>query len=79
MNIEHTKVKIKCSASGCNNQSEYTIVNKKFVFDGNFYLCESCLKQLYSIIGGVLTPKSPTPIYKKTSTAGEGSEAAGEC
>ena len=65
MNIEQTKVKIRCSVSGCDNRSTYTIVNKKFVFDGNFYLCDSCLKDLYSMIGGVLTPKSPTPIYKK--------------
>lgn len=67
MNIEQTKVKIRCSVSGCDNFSEYTIVNKKFVFDGNFYLCNSCLRDLYSMIGGVLTPKSPTPIYKKRS------------
>lgn len=67
MNIEQTKVKIKCSVSGCGNQSNYTIVNKKFVFDGNFYLCNDCLKDLYSMIGGVLTPKSPAPIYKKRS------------
>lgn len=67
MNIEETKMKIKCSASGCQNKADYTIVNKKFVFDGNFYLCENCLKQLYALIGGVLTPKSPNPIYKKRS------------
>ena len=67
MNIEQTKVRIKCSASGCNNQSSYTIVNKKFVFDGNFYMCDSCMRQLYSMMGGVLTPKSPTPVYKKRS------------
>ncbi|MBO5910344.1 MAG: hypothetical protein J6Q15_02420 [Clostridia bacterium] len=67
MNIEPTKVKIKCSVSGCDNYSSYTIVNKKFVFDGNFYLCSGCLRELYSMIGGVLTPKSPTPIYKKRS------------
>ena len=67
MNIEQTKVKIKCSASGCGNSADYTIVNKKFVFDGNFYFCESCLNKLYSMIGGVITPKSPTPIYKKRS------------
>ncbi len=67
MNIEPTKIKIKCSCSGCNNQSSYTIVNKKFVFDGNFYLCEDCLKQLYSMMGKILIPKSPQPIYKKRS------------
>ena len=67
MNIEQTKVKVKCSVSGCDNHSDYTIVNKKFVFDGNFYLCKNCLSQLYSMLGGVLTPKSPEPIYKKRS------------
>lgn len=67
MNVEQTKIKIKCSASGCNNQSEYTIVNKKFVFDGNFYLCQNCMKELYTLLGGVLVPKSPNPIYKKRS------------
>lgn len=67
MNIEQTKVKIKCSASGCNNHSTYTIVNKKFVFDGNIYLCDNCLNELYALLGGVLVPKSPNPIYKKRS------------
>ena len=67
MNIEPTKVKVRCSASGCSNHSTYTIVNKKFVFDGNFYFCDSCLKQLYGLIGSVIIPKSPTPIYKKRS------------
>ena len=67
MNIEQTKVKIKCSVSGCDNHSQYTLVNKKFVFDGNFYFCETCLKEVYSMIGAVLIPKSPTPIYKKRS------------
>ena len=67
MNIEQTKIKIKCSVSGCEERASYTIVNKKFVFDGNFYLCESCMKNLYSMMGAVLTPKSPTPIYKKRS------------
>ena len=38
---------------------------KEKKLDKQYY--ENCLKQLYSMIGSVLTPKSPTPIYKKRS------------
>ena len=65
MNIEQTKVKIRCSVSGCNEQSKYTIVNKKFVFDGSVYLCENCINELYGEIGKLMVPKNVKPIYKK--------------
>ena len=65
MIVEKLKRKIKCDASGCPNQAEYSIVNKKFVFDGNVYLCSSCLNSLYGEIGKYVKPKSLKPIYKK--------------
>lgn len=65
MRVEKTKVKIKCDASGCLNYSEYTIINKKFVFDGNVYLCENCMRELYGEIGKYFVPKNLKPIYKK--------------
>lgn len=65
MQIEKTKARIKCDVSGCGNISDYTIVNKKIVFDGNIYMCEKCFKELYRLIGEQLIPASPTPIYKK--------------
>lgn len=65
MLVETAKTKIKCDASGCNNTCKYSIVNKKFVFDGSVYLCEDCMKQLYGEIGKYFIPKSIKPIYKK--------------
>lgn len=65
MLVEKSKTKVKCDASGCNNLSDYTIVNKKFVFDGNVYLCEQCLNILYTEIGKFIVPKNLKPIYKK--------------
>ena len=65
MIVEKAKTKVKCDASGCNNKCDYTIVNKKFVFDGNVYLCESCLNGLYGEIGKFVVPKNVKPIYKK--------------
>ncbi len=65
MIVEKTKHKIKCDASGCNNIADYTIVNKKFVFDGNVYLCKDCITALYGEISRYITPKSLKPLYKK--------------
>lgn len=65
MLVEKNKAKVKCDASGCNNISNYTIVNKKFVFDGNVYLCENCLNELYGEIGRYMIPKNVKPMYKK--------------
>ena len=65
MIVERSKTKVKCDASGCNGKSDYTIVNKKFVFDGNVYLCESCLNDLYKEIGKFVVPKNIKPVYKK--------------
>ena len=65
MLVEKTNCKIKCDASGCNNTCDFQIVNKKFVFDGSVYLCETCLNELYGEMGKFMIPKSVKPIYKK--------------
>lgn len=65
MKVEMAKAKIKCDASGCNSPCKYTIVNKKFVFDGSVYLCEQCMNELYGEIGKFFVPKNIKPIYKK--------------
>ena len=65
MLVEKAKTKVKCDASGCNNVCDFTIVNKKFVFDGNVYLCEKCLNVLYAEVGKFIVPKNLKPIYKK--------------
>lgn len=65
MLVEKAKQKIKCDASGCENCCNYVIVNKKFLFDGNVYLCESCINELYGEIGKYMVPKNIKPIYKK--------------
>lgn len=65
MEIEKVKTKVKCDVSGCGKLSDYRIINKRFVFDGNFYLCNECLGDLYGLIGKHVIPKSPKPIFKK--------------
>ena len=65
MIVERAKTRVKCDASGCNNPCDYVIVNKKFVFVGSVYLCEDCMKSLYSEIGKFMVPKNVKPIYKK--------------
>lgn len=65
MVVEKAKTLVKCDASGCKSICEYVIVNKKFVFDGNVYLCKECLNELYGEIGKYFIPKNIKPIYKK--------------
>lgn len=65
MIVEKTKVRVKCDASGCDERAEYTIVNRKFVFDGSVYLCGECMNNLYGEIGKFFVPKNLRPIYKK--------------
>lgn len=65
MLVERTKVKIKCDASACSELAEFAIVNKKFVFDGSVYLCNSCMNELYGEIGKYFIPKNVRPVYKK--------------
>lgn len=65
MQVERSRTRVKCDASSCNNLCDYTIVNKRFVFDGNIYLCENCMRELYGEIGKYMIPKNVKPIYKK--------------
>lgn len=65
MEIRKTKIDIKCDAQGCKHLADYCIQGKKGIIATNMYWCESCLRQLYKTIGGVLVPKSPKNIYQK--------------
>ena len=65
MLIEKAKVRVKCDASGCDNPCDYVIVNKKFIFDGNVYLCAKCMSELYGEMGKLFVPKGVKPIYKQ--------------
>ncbi len=65
MIVEKATKKVKCDASGCNNKCDYVIINKRFVFDGNIYLCSNCISMLYGEISKFIVPKSIKPIYKK--------------
>lgn len=64
MIVEKAVKKVKCDASGCNKKCDYVIINKRFVFDGNVYLCVTCLNQLYKEISKFIVPKNVKPIFK---------------
>ena len=65
MTVEKSRTKVKCDGSGCQNLCEYTIINKRFIFDGNVYLCKNCMNELYGEIGKFMLPKNLKPVYKK--------------
>lgn len=65
MEVIKAKTKVKCDGSGCENKCDYTIINRRFVFDGNVYLCEKCMNELYGEIGKYMIPKNVKPMFKK--------------
>ena len=65
MIVERVKMRVKCDASGCKNLCDFVIVNKRFIFDGNVYLCSNCMQELYGELGKFIKPKSIKPIFKK--------------
>lgn len=71
MKIEKVEPKVKCDASGCNALGEFRIVNKRLVFYGSYYFCKDCLNELYELVGSMVVPKSPQPIFKKKGVKNE--------
>lgn len=62
MEVKVDGVKGKCV--GCKADAKYEIVLKKSLL-GGVYLCENCMREIYSEIGKILVPKSPENIIKK--------------
>ena len=64
MEIKSCNLKTKCDIGGCKNLAEYSVVSteNKSVLN----LCSNCVKQLYTALAKVNTPKSiPAPFKKQ--------------
>lgn len=58
---------IKCDTMGCKNRATYKIVVKKSLMFSGIYLCDECAKNVYTDLGKLFVPKSPTNVLKKKS------------
>jgi len=67
MELKQTQKKIKCDVPACKNVCTYCFEFKKHFVAGNFYVCKTCLNQMYTAMGKELVPQSIKHIYKKNN------------
>lgn len=58
-------VKVKCDFVGCNHLADYSIDLKRGLFAGTTDICNTCLNELYSLVGKYIVPQSPPNFIKK--------------
>ena len=59
------KVKVKCDFVGCKNMADFSINLKRGLFVGTTDICQSCLKELYTLCGKYIIPQSPPNMLRK--------------
>ena len=66
MILDEVNYTIKCVVPGCHNLGKYLIKNDDIQESSKICLCEKCGKEIYSLLGKKLVPKSPKNILNKT-------------
>ena len=65
MELLQAKYKIKCEMGACPNRATHTIKFNRVGIGSRIHVCDECLKELYSLIGSQIVPKSVEKEKKK--------------
>ncbi len=65
MQLIKTKHKIRCEMGVCKNNAAYSIKMDRVGIRSQIHICESCLREMYKIIGESVIPKSVETAKKK--------------
>ncbi len=65
MELIENKCKIGCEMGACKNRATKTIKFNRVGIKSRLHVCDSCLKELYSLIGAQCVPKSIETANKK--------------
>ena len=65
MNIAEVNYKIKCDMPNCKDFAHVKIEKTGFLKSAGFYLCKSCMNEMYNQLGGYIVPKSPNNMLNK--------------
>ncbi len=65
MQLIKTKHKIRCEMGVCKNNAAYSIKMDRVGIRSQIHICESCLKDMYKLIGESVIPKSVETAKKK--------------
>ena len=58
MKLEKNERKIRCEMGACKNKADFRIRLNRVGIRNAIHICEDCLKELYSLAGTLLIPKS---------------------
>lgn len=58
MELVEAKCKIRCEMGACKNLATKTVKLSRVGIKSSIHVCDECLKELYTLIGGSLVPKS---------------------
>lgn len=65
MQLIKTKHKIRCEMGVCKNNADYSIKMDRVGIRSQIHICESCLRDMYRVIGETVIPKSVETAKKK--------------
>jgi hypothetical protein len=54
-----------CDNGACAERAEYLVQREDTALADSLFLCPSCVKELYSLFGGILAPKAAGNLIKK--------------
>ena len=69
MEIVETKYRLRCEMGLCKNMAKYTVNVCRSGLNSKIHICEDCTKELYSLLGDKLVPKSIETCKPKNSEA----------
>lgn len=65
MELCNAECKIKCEMGACKNKAARTIKLSRVGIRSRIHVCDDCLKELYTLIGTQIVPKSVETAKKK--------------
>lgn len=65
MELIDAKYKIRCEMGACKNLADKTVKLSRVGVRSSIHICDSCLRELYGLIGSTLVPKSIETAAKK--------------
>lgn len=71
MELIDTPAKIRCEMGACKNFAAKTVKMSRVGIRSRLHICDDCLRQLYTLIGKEVVPKSIETAGKRKTAKGE--------
>ena len=72
MQLEKTRVKIRCEMGACKNPADYTVQLNRVGIRSRIHICGACLAELGTLINAETAPAAKPPKSIETLKPGKG-------